>query len=163
MSKGSKAPRTVKCGGCGNEGHNTRTCPSKEAPRSETATATATPPEPVVETKTEAKTEVPPPPVPKKTRIDTREARPRREAPTGDRGTAATAAPYRCPKCNQVAILVVVRVKDHVLSQRAGRDIFKGDQRCEQCLNKPDPTTLILKWGVKPGETVTEAEANATV
>jgi hypothetical protein len=83
-----------------------------------------------------------------------------RDAPTGDRGTAATAAPYRCPKCNQVAILLIAQVKDYVASQRAGKDVFKGDQRCEQCMNKPDPCNLILIWGAKPGQSITEVEAN---
>lgn len=159
MSK-AKAARTMTCGGCGETGHNTRTCkgaapvPAPEAaPAATVVEAVAPAPEPA---------KVPTPPVPIKTKIDMRE-RPRREAPTADRGTAASAAPYRCPKCNSVAILAIVRVKDYASSQRLGKEVFRGDQRCEQCLNKPDPTSLILKWGVKPGESVSDAEANATV
>jgi hypothetical protein len=78
----------------------------------------------------------------------------RRPAPTADTGTAATAAPYRCPKCNSVAILVVVKVKDHNKSFKKERDIFMGETRCEKCMNKPSPSDLILKWGAKPGEVV---------
>lgn len=154
MSK-AKSHRTVSCGGCGQDGHNKRTCPSKGAP----TTATAVAPPPVV---TSPEPAPPPAPTPKPV-APTKTYKPPtrvREAPTGDRGTAATAAPYRCPKCNQVAILVIVKVKDYVRSQQTGKEVFKGDQRCEQCLNKPDPTTLILKWGARPGETITEEEAN---
>lgn len=162
MSK-TKAKRTVSCGGCGEDGHNTRTCPVRTGPVVEEA-ATVAAPVAVATSAPVAKVETPAPPVPIKTKIDMREhppARPRREAPTADRGTAATAAPYRCVKCNSVAILAIVRVTNHVETQRLGRTIFKGDLRCEQCLNKPDPAMLILKWGVMPGATITEEEANA--
>jgi hypothetical protein len=137
--------RTVKCGKCGEEGHNARSC--KEA-------------EVVEESK-----EVPPPPTQKKTKInlsDEDQFNPRkRSAPTADFGAKASAAPYRCPKCNAVAILVIVRVKDHNASFKKKREIFKGEQRCEQCMNKPNPAELILKWGAKPGEVVSEETANA--
>lgn len=159
MSK-PKTKRTVACGGCGGEGHNKRTCPNKgtaEAPA--VAPATAEPPVTTSVPETVAKVE------PVKKAVPPKEDAPsprRREAPTADRGTASTAAPYRCPKCNQVAILVIARVRDYVASQRTGKDVWKGDQRCEQCMNKPDPCNLILKWGAKPGEMVTDAQANAT-
>jgi hypothetical protein len=55
----------------------------------------------------------------------------------------------------------VVRVKDHAATFTEKRDVYKGDQRCENCLNKPDPAELILRWGVKPGDMVTPEEANA--
>jgi hypothetical protein len=84
---------------------------------------------------------------------------PRRPAPTADLGTAATAAPYRCPKCNAVAILVVVKVKDYNASFKAGEDVFKGEMRCEKCMNKPAPSDLILKWGASPGEVVPAPDA----
>jgi hypothetical protein len=149
----SKPARTVSCGGCGQDGHNKRTCPSRTSTTPAAPIAVAEPPKKVVEA---AK---PTPPNPRAHKPPTRQ----REAPTGDRGTAATAAPYRCPKCNSVAILVIVRVKDYVKSQQQGKDVFKGDQRCEQCMNKPDPCSLILVWGASPGQTVTEQQANASV
>lgn len=164
MSKSKK--RTVSCGGCGGEGHNKRTCPSKGVGTPvETTTATAEPP---VTTPPVSTTSVPeaseaskpaPTPVtlPKPKVVSPRE----REAPTADRGSKATAAPYRCSKCNQVAILVIAKVKDWAESQRLGKEVFKGDLRCELCMNKPDPCNLILVWGAKPGQTVTVAEANA--
>lgn len=138
--------RTVTCGKCKETGHNARTCPNAAPKKSEVKKSPVT----------KAEAVVPDPPTKKKTKIDTREenARPRREAPTADRGTAATASPYRCPACNQVAILVIVRVKDFNESFKKGKEIFKGETRCEQCMNKPNPAELILKWGATPGETV---------
>jgi len=136
--------RTVTCGKCKDTGHNARTCPTKES-----AVAVAT-------------TEAPPSPV--KT-LAPKEEKPRskrdRPAPTADRGTAATAAPYRCVKCNQVAILLIVRVKDHNESFKKKKDIFKGEMRCEQCMNKPSPAELILVWGATPDQKVTSEVANA--
>jgi hypothetical protein len=79
---------------------------------------------------------------------------PRREAPTADRGTAATAAPYSCKKCNAIAILVAVKVKDHNESFLKKKEIFKSELRCEKCMNKPVPSDLILKWGATPDEVV---------
>jgi hypothetical protein len=131
-----KKARTVTCGSCKEEGHNARTCPKKETP---------------------------PPPV--TTHIEARDAKktthtvPKRDAPTGDRGTAATAAPYRCNKCNQVAILVIVKVKDHDQSFKKGKEVFKGEMRCEQCMNKPTPSDLILIWGALPDQTVDNVDA----
>jgi hypothetical protein len=29
-----------------------------------------------------------------------------------------------------------------------------GETRCEQCMNKPNPAELILKWGARPDEVV---------
>lgn len=145
MPKKKAEKRTVTCGKCKGEGHNARTC-LNTASKSEVKKSPITVTEAVV----------PDPPVQKKTKIDTRkpEPRPRREAPTADTGTAASAAPYRCPACNQVAILVIVRVKDFNESFKKGREIYKGEMRCEQCMNKPNPAELILKWGAAPGEKV---------
>jgi hypothetical protein len=78
---------------------------------------------------------------------------PRRDAPTAS-NSGATAAPYRCPKCNQVAIIVIVRVKDYNESFKTGKELFMGETRCEQCMNKPNPAELILKWGARPDEVV---------
>jgi hypothetical protein len=142
-----KKKRTVTCGKCKGKGHNARSCTAGEKGGVQKSTITTT------------TVEVPDPPTKKKTRIDTRE-RPRREAPTADIGTAATAAPYRCPKCNAVAILVIVRVKDWVASSKKGRDVYTGQTRCEQCMNKPTPAELILKWGASPDEKVTAEFAN---
>jgi len=131
----AKNKRTVTCGKCKETGHNARTCPTAAAP----------------------KTEVPTPPVPQKTKLPDEERRmstvPKREAPTAS-NSGAMAAPYRCPKCNAVAIIVIVRVKDHNESFKSGKEVFKGETRCEQCMNKPTPAELILKWGARPNEVV---------
>jgi hypothetical protein len=145
MAKAAKK-RTVTCGKCKKEGHNARTCPKGKGKK---------------EIKSSA--DIPPPPITgSKTKIDTRypqtEKRmntvPKREAPTADKGAAATASPYRCKKCNAVAILVVVKVKDHDASFKKKKEIFKGETRCEKCMNKPSPSDLILKWGAMPDEVV---------
>jgi hypothetical protein len=128
--KSSEKKRTVICGACKGEGHNSRTCPGKNPSVTEE-------PVKVVEPK---KIE------PKKV------VAPRRDAPTADMGTAATAAPHRCNKCNSVAILVIVRVKDHNESFKRKKEVFKGEMRCEQCMNKPTPSDLILVWGAEPDQ-----------
>lgn len=135
MAKTKK--RTVTCSKCNETGHNARTC-SKETTKSAVAVK-VTPPELFKKLINEK------PPVKK---------RPRRPAPTQDTGTAATSAPYRCTKCNNVAILVIVKIKDHMASHRQKKEVFVGDLRCELCMNKPSPSDLILKWGATPGETV---------
>lgn len=146
----------MTCGKCGGSGHNSRSC----APATSVAPVKA---EVVKGQIDKVETVIPDPPVGRKTKIDMRDEnpRPRRPAPTADTGTAATASPFRCTKCNSVAILVIVRVKDHHETFRQKRDVFKGDQRCEHCLNKPDPAELILKWGALPDEKLSPAEANA--
>ena len=157
MAKKTKGKRTVTCGKCGKSGHNARSC--KPAP-----TKAGVEKGPIQKTVVESSADIPPPPTKKgsKTRIDMRveEQRQRRPAPTADTGTAATAAPYRCPKCNSVAILCIVRVKDFNETFKKKRDIYTGEMRCEQCMNKPNPAELILVWGAKPGQTVTAEEAN---
>lgn len=138
----SKKARTVTCGKCKEPGHNARTCPTKK--------------------KIKSSKDIPAPPITgSKTKVDSRfeqtERRmstvPKRDAPTADL-SATNAAPYRCPKCNAVAILVIVKVKDHDASFKKKEEIFKGETRCEKCMNKPVPSDLILKWGAKPGEVV---------
>ena len=133
----------MTCGKCKEPGHNARTCPNKK--------------------KITSSKDIPPPPTGKiKTKIDTRfeqtERRmstvPKRDAPTADTGATANASPYRCPKCNEVAILVVVKVKDHDQTFKQKKDVFKGETRCEKCMNKPVPSDLILKWGAAPNEVV---------
>ena len=138
-TKKTKSKRTVTCGKCKETGHNARTCPTSKEP---------TPPVKPKKTESELRDEARE--AERKVQVDRR----RRDAPTADRGTAATAAPYRCKKCENVAILVIVKVKDYLASAKAKRDIFKGELRCEQCMNKPSPTDLILKWGAMPDETV---------
>ncbi len=160
--KGS-AKRTVTCGKCKEKGHNARSCTvSKAEGSAPTEPSTAVGPTTVVE-EAEAKVTEKKAVTPKhKTRIDMREVDaeprrmstvPKREAPTADT-SGSQAAPYRCPKCNSVAILVIVKVKDYVASQKKEKEVFKGDMRCEQCMNKPSPSDLILKWGARPGEVV---------
>lgn len=132
MSKSTKK-RTVTCGNCKEKGHNARSCK--------------------VEVKTV--TDTPPPPVDQKTlrNEERRQHRiPRRDAPTA--GSGAIAAPYRCNKCNNVAILVAVKIKDHNESFKQKKEIFMSDLRCEKCMNKPSPSDLILKWGATPDEVV---------
>jgi len=144
MPKAKKVKRSVTCGKCKETGHNARTCLTVEAVVAEAAV-------PVVE--------APTPPKPK-AKIDIHDEKkrmstvPRRDAPTANTGATANHAPYRCQKCYAVAILVVVRVKDHNASFKEGKEIFKGDVRCEQCMNKPNPAELILKWGASPNEVV---------
>jgi len=154
-SKKKSKKRTITCGVCQATGHNARTCPSRTGPVKEEVAASSEP-----------EAAPPPPPQPKKTKIDMgedderrRNTVPRREAPTADTGTAATAAPYQCPKCNSVAVLVAVKVKDQEQTSKKQYDVFKSDTRCEKCMNKPTPSDLILKWGVRPGEEVPVPDA----
>ncbi len=129
MSKSTKK-RTVTCGKCKKTGHNARTCPSS---------------------KTKAKEEIKALPTPEKRRMNTV---PKREGQTGNMGVGSYAPPYRCNKCNQVAILVAVKIKDHNQSFLQKKEIFMSDLRCEKCMNKPSPSDLILKWGASPDEVV---------
>lgn len=143
-TKKTKSKRTVTCGKCKETGHNARTCPTNKKPSDTPAPAVK-----IKKTESEvreAAREV------REAERAAQVARRRRDAPTADRGTAATAPPYRCTKCENVAILVIVKVKDYLASSKAGRDIFKGETRCEQCMNKPTPSDLILVWGAKPDE-----------
>lgn len=163
-----KRKRTVTCGVCQETGHNARTCPERTGPVQESSSSPATPP---------SQPEVPAPKGTTATAIlgegdspsteewasiatdDTSDAQrntsvPRRDAPTADLGTAATASPYQCPKCNAVAILVAVKTKDYAESAKQSREVFKSETRCESCLNKPAPSDLILQWGIRPGEQV---------
>lgn len=140
--------RTVTCGSCKEPGHNARTCPTKGEIKSSK--------------------DIPPPPITgRKTRIDERQEQtkrrmstvPRRLSPTKDTGTGATAPPYRCEKCNAIAILVIVKIKDHNASYLQKKEVFTGQMRCELCMNKPTPSDLILVWGATPGQTVDVVDA----
>lgn len=144
--KKSATKRTVTCGKCKQEGHNARTCKTESVP------------EPVAKMIYTSE-DIPPPPVKpgSKRRIDYRTER--REAPTAGKVSANDYASYSCPKCNQVAILVVVRIRDHGASFRQGRDVYVPEFRCEECFNKP-PADLILKWGAEPNEKITLPDEN---
>jgi len=144
--KKSKVKRSVTCGKCNEVGHNARTCPTKVKAAEVVVEAPPTPakPEPKINLREEK-------PVSKRTR----------EAPTADMGAKASASPFRCQKCNSVGILVIVKVKDHNESFKKKKGIFKGEMRCEDCMNKPNPAELILKWGAKPDEVVSFEAANA--
>ncbi len=136
MAKSTKK-RTVTCGKCKKTGHNARSCKAE----------------------VKSVTEAPPPSTDRKTRVDLRDEPrqrrvPRRDAPTADMGTGASAPPYRCNKCNNVAILVAVKIKDHDQSFKQKKEVFMSDLRCEKCMNKPSPSDLILKWGASPDEVV---------
>jgi hypothetical protein len=136
--KKTKTKRTVTCGKCNDTGHNARTCPTKDkAP--------------------ETKAETPKAPKPPKKVPGKRD----RKSPTADMGSKSSAAPYRCKKCEQVAILVIVRVSDPNETFRQKKPVFMGQMRCELCMNKPNPADLILVWGAKPGDKVTAEIANA--
>ena len=145
--KKSKVKRSVTCGKCNEVGHNARTCPTKTKAVAEVAAETPpapTKPEPKINLRVEK-------PAPKRAR----------EAPTADMGAKSSASPFRCQKCNSVGILVIVKVKDHNESFKKKKEIFKGEMRCEDCMNKPNPAELILKWGAKPDEVVSFEAANA--
>lgn len=150
MAKRTKKKKSVTCGKCGNTGHNARTCSAEAEPVLEEVAVAKVEKGPITVEETKAPEKLPPAPSPRA-----------RLAPTADTGTAATAAPYRCPKCNAVDILVIVKVKDHNESFKKGRDIYKGDTRCQSCMNKPNPAELILKWGARPDEKVSAVVANA--
>ena len=145
--KAAAKKRTVTCGKCKEPGHNARTCLG-DAPVAEA--------------------EAPPaPPKPKRTKIDTREKEerrhsrvPKRAAPTADIGSAV-APSFRCPKCSAVAILVIVRVKDENASFKKKKLVYKGEVRCEKCMNKPTPSDLILKWGALPGQMIEPEQPDA--
>jgi hypothetical protein len=129
MAKSTKK-RTVTCGKCKKTGHNARSCTiTEDAPVAPAPTVQPKPPE-------------------AKRRMS---KVPKRESPTADR---ASAAPYRCNKCNNVAILVAVKIKDYDQSFKQKKEVFKSDLRCEKCMNKPSPSDLILKWGAVPDEVV---------
>lgn len=125
----TKKRRTYRCGKCGENGHNARTCPTKA----------------VAAVKVEAKavgllTETPEPAAkapegqfPLDGTSDLTVAR-----RTGPSEPAAPAAPYDCPACNQVAVLVLVERPDATPALR-----------CEKCHNS-SPITKILKWGASP-------------
>lgn len=141
MAKATKKKRTVTCGSCGKTEHNARTCPDKATKAPEATKA-----------KKEIKSPLPALPVPAEEKRQHRV--PKRSAPTAGTQAASDAAPYRCPKCNSVKLLVVVKMKDHLASHKTGRDVFVGETRCEDCFNKPAPSDLILKWGAMPNEVV---------
>ena len=158
LSKGKKhRKRTVTCSNCGNAGHNVRTC---RVGKSDSLTKGVS--EPVLE----SSADIPAPPITgRKTKVDMRHEQSKRRlrdrpSPTADKGSMASGAPYRCKKCNEVAILVLVRVKDVVESRRMQKDVYKSDLRCERCMNKPVPSDLILKWGARPDETIEPSELN---
>ena len=146
-AKKKKVKRTVTCGKCKGTGHNARTCPGDVKTEKSEATVTELPP-PVAKVVTEASV------------AESKQTR-RRAAPTADMGSKAGASPYRCQKCNQVAILVIVRTKDHQASFKKGKEVFTGEMRCEHCMNKPNPAERILVWGAKPDQKVTSEDANA--
>lgn len=139
--KKATAKRTVTCGKCKEKGHNARSCSTKKEIKSSADIPT-------------------PPTAGRKTKIDMRHEQtekrmrvPKRDAPTAN-NSGADAAPYRCEKCNAVAILVIVKVKDYNESFKQKKEVFAGETRCEMCMNKPIPSDLILKWGAAPGEVV---------
>ena len=150
-SKKTAAKRTVTCGKCKEPGHNSRSCTGAR--------------------KITSSKDIPPPPIKPgtKTRLTKPDlvepakrmsTVPKRDAPTADT-SGSQAAPYRCVTCNAVAILVIVRVKDYDASFKKKKEIFKGEMRCEKCMNKPIPSDLILKWGAAPGEVVEIPEDDA--
>ena len=128
-----KKKRIYKCGGCGELGHNKRTCPNKEG-AIQRVVAVEEPPiaaEPeVVEEKEEAHVQ---PQMPLDGSVDLINGF---RKPTGR--PVAPAAPYECAACGRVGILVLVELV-------AGGKAL----RCEHCQNKT-PVKTILRWGATP-------------
>lgn len=127
----TKTKRTYKCGGCGELGHNKRTCPQKSATPAATATATVEPSTvepPVLDPEPTPTTQLP-----LDGSVDMTVGR------RGDTGRPEVpAAPYDCPACERIAVLVLVELQD-------GNKAL----RCEHCLNS-SPVKTILKWGAFP-------------
>jgi len=148
-NKSQSKKRTVTCSVCKEEGHNARTCSDNK--KGTDAEQVAAP-----------ESHLPKPEGDQtRRRIDYREEEPprqnvvpRRDAPTQGPFSSEGVSPFRCEKCQSVAVLVAVRVKDHNESFKKKREIFKSEIRCEKCFNKPQPSDLILKWGVLPGEDI---------
>ena len=137
----AKAKKTVTCGKCKEPGHNARTCPTAVAvAEPDPKPAPAPPPTPRVEEEPRRKSTVP-----------------TRDAPTAAR-SGSEAPAYRCPKCNSVGIIVIVRVKDFNESFKQEKVVYGAEVRCEHCMNKPTPSDLILKWGARPDEKIPVAE-----
>jgi DNA-directed RNA polymerase subunit RPC12/RpoP len=143
----SKKRRTYKCGKCGNNGHNARTCPTKADVSKAVTTTKPTPaPTPVVAeatTPAEAPVEDDPAPTgqfPLDGSSDLTIAR-----RTSTETPKVPAAPYNCPSCHQVAVLVLVELLDG-----------KQALRCEKCRNST-PISKIVKWGAFPKDKPAEA------
>jgi len=150
MSKTTATPkssqkRTYKCGACNELGHNARTCPNKGAPATEPVSVVQ---EATVEVVTETVAEVPaeveepaPTSVHRQTELPmdgSVDLTARRGAPTGRPDVVA--APYDCPACTSVSVLVLVELEG---GQKA--------LRCESCRNS-SPIKSILKWGASPAD-----------
>lgn len=136
--------RQYKCGTCKELGHNARKCPTKAA------SAVAAPAKaealPVVETVVEAATpapEIPTAPPEPETNVSAQVAIDGNADLVGghrkaNTRPAAPAAPYDCPTCGRVGILVLCKLED-------GSNAL----RCEHCMNK-SPLKSIMKWGARP-------------
>ena len=139
MAKKKKG--AYKCGACGKIGHNARTCPSKKAKKAAKSTPKPEPkPEKVVEPEAPKAPVRPSHKVALSRTVDlTSETRlPKDPRPI-------TAGQYQCPRCNQVATLVLVELEVDGTGRRP------RDLRCEKCLNKTKVHEIII-WGASPDD-----------
>ena len=140
----TKKRKTYKCGKCKATGHNARTCPtkgtkSKKAESKKAADVAETVKAEVAAVDTLTETTKPQFPLDGSTDL----TKVRRGEPTGK--PAVPAAPYTCPSCSQIAVLVLVELPD-----------TKVRLRCEKCHNST-PISKILKWGAMPKDKPAEA------
>lgn len=133
----TKSRKTYKCGKCQATGHNARTCKAVKSPVTAVVELPVEPPvEPPVELPVE-ETKVEPTPV--VVPMDETQDLTKTRRGTSGRPTAPP-APYTCPSCSQIGVLVLVEYADG-----------KTALRCENCRNST-PIVKILKWGALPAD-----------
>lgn len=125
MAKAKTRRTGYKCGGCGESGHNARTCPNKNR------TAEVTQPDGFVEKK------------PKPSKAKRKENEVPVEASVdvlaGNKADTTTSpGAFECPNCLKAGVLVLVELQ-------TGNKMLK----CEHCFNKT-PIKEIVKWGARP-------------
>jgi hypothetical protein len=158
----TKTRGSYKCGKCGETGHNARRCglTTPTAPKTAKTTSTTSTgqapapvdaPTPVAVGVTEADEEpAKPAAVKAAAQVSPQVALSRTQDLTSDHRRPETrparpAAPFECPSCSRVGILVLLQLED-------GRKQL----RCEHCYTKAR-ATQILKWGALPEEKPADA------